>query len=171
MVITVFTEGKGYGKRRREDREALGTIGVQAHHLGLKDAPFRLSCGFEEVIRAPTDDDVARVREALQLEGAHEVWFPAGVGGHVDHVAVARAAPPGARFYLERPYAFDAELPPHERESYPEDTFERAVPLIDGYRSQMKWLFGSKSCRDAYARHAVEDGIFLERVASRRVGE
>lgn len=164
VVMSVFTEGKGYAKRRREDRDALASIGVEAVHLGLRDAPFRLGCGFDEVVQSPSDEDVEAVREALRIDGAHEVWFPAGVGGHVDHLAVARAAPEGARFYLERPYAFGEQLPPHERVTYPAGTFERVVALIDAYRSQTPWLFDARSCRAAYARHATDGGTFFELV-------
>jgi LmbE family N-acetylglucosaminyl deacetylase len=183
VVATVFTEGAAstYRKRRAEDRAALASVGAEVRHLGLHDAPFRLGCGFdgEALAVPPGEDDVKLVRDAvarvLDEVQPDDVWFPAGVGGHVDHRAVFAAhqvVPEAAHFYVERPYAFETQMIARHvglsvhKAMWPHAWLERVVAIVDGYRSQLRWLFDSSSSRTAYEEHAVEHAQFFELVAT-----
>ena len=85
--------------RLEEDRAALATVGAEAVALGFLDAQYR---------DEPLEPDALRASIAAALEGATEVWAPAGVGEHVDHVQVRDAAIElgvPLRLYAELPYA------------------------------------------------------------------
>lgn len=114
VVITVFSAGDP--DRNVEDIAALKSVGVEAVHLGLKDAPERLGVApsFRGLVldatteRALVDRVAERMMEQLRRVSPSEVWWPLGVGGHVDHRTVFEAsrAWPRPRYYEERPYAF-----------------------------------------------------------------
>jgi LmbE family N-acetylglucosaminyl deacetylase len=181
VVATVFTEGtRRYRARRDEDRRALEGIGAEVRHLGLRDAPFRLGCGFDAdaLTASPSQSDVDAVEEALAPLFAElapqAVWLPAGIGGHVDHRAVSAVRHLGGarvKLYAERPYAFDevllsaglrgAEL---REVTFPKDELDRVVALVDAYRTQVSRLFGRPSCRPAYARHALQGTAYIEQL-------
>ncbi len=89
--------------RRAEDVAALGLSESEAVHLDLLDEQYR---GEREPPRAEL---VALLRE--HLAGAREVWLPAGLGGHTDHLAardaalVATTPTQRVRVYADLPYA------------------------------------------------------------------
>lgn len=89
--------------RRAEDASALRLTGSEPVHLDLLDEQYR------DGAAAPHADLVRLLRR--QVAGAGEVWLPAGLGGHVDHVAARDAAlaavAPGqrVRLYADLPYA------------------------------------------------------------------
>ncbi|MBK8939491.1 MAG: PIG-L family deacetylase [Polyangiaceae bacterium] len=118
IVLTVFSHGDAsYRERRREDREACTTLGIEPLHLGLEDAPFRrgIPLTFDALIHASLgadDPDIARTAEAIAHTlgplGPSLVFAPLGVGAHIDHRVVhcaARKLPFPLRFYEDRPYA------------------------------------------------------------------
>ena len=87
--------------RRSEDRTALETTGAQVIHLPFVDAPYRTG-------PAPR----AGLTEALDelVQDFDEVWIPAGIGGHEDHLLVAATAlhvtgGRRRRLYADLPYA------------------------------------------------------------------
>ena len=116
VVATVFSDGANASLRRDEDHAAVASLGAEAVHLGLLDAPERL--GIARSHRALVEDadvreaDVAAVRHAIHADvhGVHDarIYAPLGVGEHVDHrvVHAASCELPGAVFYEDRPYAF-----------------------------------------------------------------
>ncbi|MET0772563.1 MAG: PIG-L family deacetylase [Candidatus Limnocylindrales bacterium] len=81
--------------RRAEDERFAWFMEVSLVDLGLPDASFRGYQGDEQLLGAPRDDDEAPVgllrREILRLE-PQQVYFPLGIGGHVDHVLCREAA-------------------------------------------------------------------------------
>ena len=90
-------------ERLHEDRVALGRAGCRATALDFPEAQYR---------RGPLDSDA--LREALEgiLDGAAEVWAPAGIGGHEDHLQVrdvvvklSRDGRPALKLYADVPYA------------------------------------------------------------------
>jgi LmbE family N-acetylglucosaminyl deacetylase len=87
-------------ERLEEDRAALALAGVPSVSLGLLEVEYRAG---------PLDAD--RLGDALAgaVHGAAEVWAPAGIGGHADHVAVRdwALAQEGlaVRLYADLPYA------------------------------------------------------------------
>lgn len=89
--------------RRAEDKQALGLTGSEAVHLDLLDEQYR---GGAE---PPYAKLLALLRE--HLAGAREVWLPAGLGGHTDHLAARDAALAATtpaqrvRVYADLPYA------------------------------------------------------------------
>jgi LmbE family N-acetylglucosaminyl deacetylase len=121
VVATLFTHGAGCAARRAEDTAALRDVGAKAVHLGFLDAPDRLRVApsFESLVLAPALDrklvaQVARsVRALVRKLRPVRVFFPLGIGGHVDHRTLFEAWPAAgscARFYEEQPYAFVPSL-------------------------------------------------------------
>ncbi|MBX3184630.1 MAG: PIG-L family deacetylase [Polyangiaceae bacterium] len=249
VVCSVFTRS---GSARRdavrcgEDRRALEAAGIEPLYLGFMDAPARLGVkpSFEQlVLRARLDRALVReveraIAEAILRVRPSQVYFPLGVGGHIDHRAVFAARPKrsGARFYVERPYGFvpvlralcgiamgasSTVLSPDEvlrqfeeggcgalmleaerrrcaevlarrarrmtvalgsgqgrgfgvalgaavtirRRRYPAELFSEAVRLIDGYTSQVNWLFGAEGASPQYHRHVQARGGWFEEEA------
>jgi LmbE family N-acetylglucosaminyl deacetylase len=89
--------------RRAEDVSALALAESEAVHLDLLDKQYR---GDRD---APRTELVELLQE--HLAGAREVWLPAGLGGHVDHIAARDAALSATtltqrvRLYADLPYA------------------------------------------------------------------
>lgn len=92
--------------RRAEDLSALALSGSEPVHLDLLDAQYRSGQGGTNHVV----DDLTRVLRP-HLAEASEVWLPAGLGNHIDHVAARRASlaatAPGQRRYVyaDLPYA------------------------------------------------------------------
>lgn len=123
VVATLFTEADAghealYRQRRLEDVRAVEALGAAVVHCGLPDAPFRQPCysSFRAIVLGshPADaEDEASVRRALDGVFAScvpkRVYCPLGVGTHIDHRLVFRAAVTlrgftGLTFYEDRPY-------------------------------------------------------------------
>ncbi|MCA9651197.1 MAG: PIG-L family deacetylase [Myxococcales bacterium] len=115
VVITVFSEGEP--AREVEDRQALARVGAEAIHLGLPDSPLRLGIAptfrdlmLDQPLRPETIEAVAAgLRPHLAQLGPAEIWWPLGIGGHIDHrsvFAASRRLPGSPRYYEDRPYAF-----------------------------------------------------------------
>lgn len=118
-------EGDVMAERRREDHEALARLGAELSHGELLEALYRtgpsgpLYTDVDSLFAAPapTDDaTVEAVAEELEvlfegrLHPEGDVLAPLGVGGHVDHLLVRRAAErvvPTERLWLyeDFPYA------------------------------------------------------------------
>lgn len=111
--------------RRDEDREAAGILGfAECLHLGLEEAPHRGYDSPAALFGAVRGDDrvwqaVAELAAGLERRLAPAlVLAPQGLGGHVDHVQVARAVREAVRasvwWYRDTPYAIrhgDAPAP------------------------------------------------------------
>ncbi|MCZ7651281.1 MAG: PIG-L family deacetylase [Thermoanaerobaculia bacterium] len=107
--------------RREEDLAACRALGVEALHLDLPEAPYRRDPASGEILyrelarlfphRRPDEPATAEALDELlaALPPAAEVWAPLGVGRHVDHQLLKRAAegrfPTALRYYEEYPYA------------------------------------------------------------------
>ena len=70
-------------RRRKEDTAVMGAFGRRPLHLDLLDAQYREN-------RADLDAVTAAIDAAVPEEAI--VYAPLGVGGHPDHVDLARAA-------------------------------------------------------------------------------
>jgi LmbE family N-acetylglucosaminyl deacetylase len=97
--------------RRAEDSAALAVYAAPHVHLDLLDGQYRANAGL-------TVDDVARAIRGATI-GAAEMWLPAAIGQHPDHVlardaALAVAASSGvpAIVYADLPYALAWGWPP-----------------------------------------------------------
>jgi LmbE family N-acetylglucosaminyl deacetylase len=89
--------------RAQEDLRANAVVGARSVHLGYTDSPYRQ--GF------PAAQVAADIEAVLPSSG--DVWIPAGIGSHPDHLAtrdvVAKLLaeePMRLRFYAECPYSF-----------------------------------------------------------------
>ena len=99
-----FTSGAHAARARaQDDLCANALVEARSVHLAYSDSPYR--SGF------PHDQVAADIAAALPPAG--DVWIPAGIGGHPDHVAtrdvvlgLIRADAGRVRFYAECPYAF-----------------------------------------------------------------
>jgi LmbE family N-acetylglucosaminyl deacetylase len=138
LVRTDLANADDMAIRRAEDERFAWFMEVSLVDLGLPDASFRGYAGDDELLSAPREDDEAPVallrREIMRLE-PQQVYFPLGIGGHVDHVlcrdvALALLAEPRGwvmptpdlagvvSFYEDFPYAWwhdfhgQADLPP-----------------------------------------------------------
>ena len=91
------------GERLAEDSEALAHAGREPTGLGFLDAHYRT--------QALDPDALAQaIADAVPL--ASQLWAPAAIGGHMDHVQVRQAAfelagrgGPPIRLYADLPYA------------------------------------------------------------------
>jgi LmbE family N-acetylglucosaminyl deacetylase len=80
--------GETMAERRLEDERYAAFAEVSTVFLDLPDAVFRGYEGDDQLLGAPRADDPAPVdllrREIARLEPSR-VYFPMGIGGHVDH--------------------------------------------------------------------------------------
>ncbi len=90
-------------ERLREDRVALATAGREAISLDFPETQYR---------HGPLDSGALRDALARIVDGAAQVWAPAAIGGHDDHVQIreaalelARSGGPPLRLYADLPYA------------------------------------------------------------------
>jgi LmbE family N-acetylglucosaminyl deacetylase len=87
-VVRAAGAGELVAKRRVEDERYAYFAEASIVFLDLPDAVFRGYEGDEELLGAPRDDDIGPCeilrREIVRLE-PQNVYFPLGVGGHVDH--------------------------------------------------------------------------------------
>lgn len=112
-------DGEVITARRREDEAACAELGVAVKHAGLLDALYRrdtdggiLYPDRKALFGRPHSADrvhLDALRDVLaELPSAPSVLAPLGVGGHVDHVLVRRAAEKtyatGLEFYEDYPY-------------------------------------------------------------------
>jgi LmbE family N-acetylglucosaminyl deacetylase len=125
-------------RRREEDRAACASLGADLVHLPLPDCIYRrtrAADGWRYSSRADIFGPVHPEEEAALL-GEIAAWLallpsaarlvaPLGVGGHVDHQLVRRAAEAGARpiahYYAEQPY------------------WARAPSALEALRAQPAW--------------------------------
>lgn len=103
----VLTRARDGAERMRErlaeDSTALARAARQAVNLDFLDAHYR---------HGPLDREALVASIRSEAGAAHELWAPAGIGGHPDHVDVREAAltvagdgGPPVHLYAELPYA------------------------------------------------------------------
>ncbi|MER7487010.1 PIG-L family deacetylase [Streptomyces sp. NPDC126497] len=146
--------------RRREDRAALGELGVEHVSLGFTDAALRTTDGRYRyrsaprvfAARHPDDDDLpGAIRDALRplCPPGTRVHAPLAAGRHVDHVvsraAVERLAVPGTAWYEDFPYPLrrrDHHGFVARCQSLTDAEVERWLVAALHYASQAEALFG-----------------------------
>ncbi len=125
-IVEAASAGDVMARRRLEDERFAYFAEASVVFLDLPDAVFRGYEGDPELLGTPRDDDPPPIeilrREILRLE-PQRVYFPLGIGGHVDHrlvraVGAALLAEPRAwvmpgpdwagivTFYEDFPYAW-----------------------------------------------------------------
>lgn len=131
IVASLFTEAGPnssaaqkalYVRRREDDREAACLLGAEAVHLGFTDCPFRSSCyknfntilfhhSLPEAELKLLQDVRGSIQELIIALQPHELFFPLGVGGHIDHHIAFESSLPfldgtiPCTFYEDLPYA------------------------------------------------------------------
>ena len=103
--------------RDEEDRKALAFIhsGIEITSLGLLDAPWRLDLPFSQITQQQSAqkisyDELCQLSEQIRQHCAGDlVVAPLGLGNHVDHMAVHKAAissvsSQNLAFYEDLPY-------------------------------------------------------------------
>ena len=114
--------------RRAEDEAAMRALGAEFLHLGYPSAMYRLNAGGQPLYQGvgilgkvhPEDASLIDSLAATfaQLRAAHPqatIYVPLGVGNHVDHQIVNRAArhlPGPVRHYEDFPYVMFGALGP-----------------------------------------------------------
>lgn len=175
--------------RRREDIEACLRLGAEAVHWDFPEALGRhpdlesLAALFED---APASDDalVQDLAERLaELGDDVEIVAPLGLGGHIDHRVVRRAASKAfggrVRFYEDFPYALKFEelagrpeiegLAADVSTLGAEDIVAR-IEAIETYKSQIRALFGPRLKRLVPGRSvASRVRRYVDRVGGERL--
>jgi LmbE family N-acetylglucosaminyl deacetylase len=90
-------------RRRGEDADAVGALGGRTRHLDFLELAYRAR---------PPQGRALLLAVLEEAAGADEVWFPAAVGGHLDHLilreVLARATREltacAMRMYADYPY-------------------------------------------------------------------
>ncbi len=84
-----FDSADAAAVRRAEDERYAWFMETSLVDLGLPDAVYRGYVGDDELLGGPRPDDepplAALRREIMRLE-PQQIYFPLGIGGHVDHV-------------------------------------------------------------------------------------
>ena len=164
--------------RREEDRTAAALLGAEPRWLDLPEAPHRgygsAPALFGPVVDGdhvwrPVADAVAVLLEELRPAA---VFAPQGLGNHVDHRQVIRAAlhavPPGLLgFWRDTPYVIrdPAASPAAGLPALPHATLDiapwldRKVAASCAYTTQVGFQFGSATaCAGALRALAARDG-------------
>jgi LmbE family N-acetylglucosaminyl deacetylase len=87
-VVEAAAAGDLMARRRVEDERYAYFAEVSVVFLDLADAVFRGYDGDAELLGEPREDDAApfdRLRDEIARLEPQRVYFPLGVGGHVDH--------------------------------------------------------------------------------------
>ena len=125
-VMDAAAAGDLMARRRVEDERFAYFAEASIVFLDLPDAVFRGYEGDEQLLGAPRSDDdapFALLRQEIARLEPQKVYFPLGVGGHVDHQLCREVGPgPAARrprlgdagpdyagriaFYEDFPYAW-----------------------------------------------------------------
>jgi len=157
---------EAYIVRRAEEVAALQVLGANFHHVGLLDCIYRADdAGFfytsDEAIFGfthPGDDRLAEEmarRLALlgPLKATTIVYAPLAVGNHIDHQLVRQAAERWRGreliYYEDFPYVGDDA--PVELDATPllislsKEDIEAKIKAIGCYRSQIRFLFGTRA--------------------------
>jgi LmbE family N-acetylglucosaminyl deacetylase len=166
--------------RRQEDLDACGLLGAAVMHLAVPEAIYRLTASGshlyadEEAIFGPLQPaDLALVGQLAQAidevsPAGAQLYAPIGVGGHVDHRLVRRAAAQLSRpvwFYHDFPYASRAmDLP--EELGAPQGVGS-VMPLDEAAReawAQAIWTYQSQRSTfwDELRQVRHELGLYLE---------
>ena len=173
--------------RRAEDLEALAVLGADALHLALPDCIYRRAgsregeplYASEEALFGPLHphdwwlslDLSAQLAEFGRPKPEAGLYFPIGIGGHVDHQLTWRLADdwagahPAVFFYEDYPYAHDLALAQQWVEGrgwqplvahLAEADFERKLQAIRRYRSQICTFWADEAAMAAALReHAA----------------
>ncbi len=169
--------------RRAEDRRAAAVVGARTRHFGFLDCIYRRDADgrplYEEALYTPPhvcDADLpTQIAQAISrgLRRDDVIVCQLGIGGHVDHVLVRKAAE-----LLGRPLLYDADLPyllnhPDELAPMTAPMASRLEPVsvagrtawlraIEQYQSQLSSLFDShESMRERLEAHWAEIGGIL----------
>lgn len=157
---------EAYAIRRAEDRAALGVLGADLAHLAFLDCIYRQGAegpyynSDDDIFGAvdPADAELVRVLSeqfaalAPVERGRVAVYAPLGLGNHVDHQLVRRAAEAWLDtrliYYEDYPYVEKtnpeqdlAELAPWVV-SLSQDDLLAQIEAVACYRSQLDVLFG-----------------------------
>jgi LmbE family N-acetylglucosaminyl deacetylase len=179
--------------RLLEDIRATEKLGADSFWFGKLDAIYRRPDVYnseETLFGPPTPNDhlvtmVAQLLGALRARAPHATFYaPLGVGMHVDHQQVCKAALVNhpsltAAFYEDIPYvttpgALEQRLAALGGAFVAstidiDETIERKVKAIAAYTSQLKQLFGgAEGMRRTVTRYAaglqVSSGVYAERL-------
>ncbi|MDD4736350.1 MAG: PIG-L family deacetylase [Kiritimatiellae bacterium] len=169
--------------RRAEDAEACGLLGVDFCHGGMLEAIYRtdpmtgvvLYPDHRQVFGRPAALEATGLVESLVeqfrgLPSACEVLSPLGVGGHVDHRLVRRAAEvcfgERLRYYEDFPYAgkwFSVWKCTRPKAAWQaevcgldEYALKGKMQALEKYASQVEVLFGSPAAMSSLVRQYTQ---------------
>lgn len=187
-LVFRINERMGFGdlasameERRAEDRRACERLGAGFAHHGFREAPVRRPeiSRLSEIFAEPSAEDAATLvalEETLrELPPAKEVLAPLGIGSHVDHLLLRRAAERAFGrlvYYEEIPYVFLKAFArarslgwTYRRRWSPEvvplapDDLDAKIEAVAAYPTQVRSIFGDRQRMEkAIRRHARRVG-------------
>jgi LmbE family N-acetylglucosaminyl deacetylase len=171
--------------RRQEDIEWAASLGVTPRHGPFPEAPHRGYDSAEALFSGIQSAD--RIGEALagwvsELVAELEpdlTFLPAGIGHHVDHIWLRRAA--GATLPRGRPLVYYLEQPYYQNRGQPSDsgipspardlatyrvapdsaTMSKAANAAECYKTQIPFQFGSAEQMRQQLQQAWTESLFL----------
>lgn len=166
--------------RREEDRSFAQLTGIgELLWLDLPEAPHRGYRTSRELFSFVRDDEsvhervMALVNDLMESRQPDVVFMPQGLGNHVDHVQLLRAADripelfhsQPIYWYQDTPYAIRnpnrgvaVPFPVHDHHSINITTeLDRKLDAVACYRTQLGFQFGGEvSMREELARYAID---------------
>jgi LmbE family N-acetylglucosaminyl deacetylase len=167
--------------RREEDVQACRAIGCDNAVLPLLDAPYRTSRARELLYPKefapvhPDDDAVEQTVDHLApflATGEAELWAPAGIGGHVDHLvcraAAERLANQAVSLIWYRDFFYHCDHPADPQGlvraatiSLTPREIRRKISAFAHYRSQIQGLYGdSKEMARRFVLFECEEVLY-----------
>ncbi len=189
-------DGNIVDARRKEDIESCRILKADHFHAGLSEALYRLDSAngkpyyndVKELFDVPAQRDLQVLTEIehvlKSLPTYSEIYIPLGVGGHVDHQLVRRAAEnifpsDGTYYYEDYPYvskwgALRKILKPRRRwiphhKPCSSESVNIKIQATAAHKSQIKMLFGSSDRMHRQILSFYKKRSNGERVWSRRV--
>jgi LmbE family N-acetylglucosaminyl deacetylase len=174
-------------RRRNEDRAACARLGADLVHLPLPDCIYRRTRAADawryssrpDIFGAVHPEEEGDLLEEISrwldaLPATARLVAPLGIGGHVDHQLVRRAAEassrPITRYYAEQPYwardpaALDAlRAPPawiEERVTLDDADLTAKLAAVAAYRSQAAKLYPDGFGPGSPGRRSLRDESF-----------
>jgi len=169
-------------ERSRENDRACIALGASTNGYYIPEAIYRKvgGCWLYDTDRSlfteprPEDDDLPN-RLCVKIEADFSrndvIFFPAGIGGHVDHVIASVAGillrKRGHLVYFYRDFFYSGEVPaeiPVETFYFPVSVtdYQRKIRAIEQYMSQTMMLFGESGIRAYYEQFRLPNGKHYE---------
>ena len=147
--------------RKEEDLKIFKKYGIQSQHLDLIDGMF-FSNSMEELFGGKTREiNIDQLYTKIEEFKPDEVYLPAGIGDHIDHIAISEFSKELLSkrlkifFYEDFPYSLSKKKTEERLDSLKKefllkqrvvditDNIKEKIEMIKLYKSQLNFLFKS----------------------------